>query len=50
MKTNKEYNFRVGDYVEAGTFLDAGYITKITRQLFGNDSDIFYHIEADLHS
>lgn len=47
MKINKEYNFRVGDYVEAGTFLDAGYITKITRQLLGNDSDIFYHIEAD---
>jgi len=47
MKTNKEYNFRVGDYVEVGTFLDVGYITKITRQLLGNDDDIFYQIKAD---
>lgn len=49
MKTNKEYNFRVGDYVEVGTFLEqeAGYITEVTRRLLSNDNDIFYHIEAD---
>ena len=49
MKTNKEYNFRVGDYVET-TEKDIGYITSITRQAFNNDGDIFYHIEASLEA
>lgn len=48
MKTNKEYNFRVGDYVEANgeTEKKFGYITKITRQCLNDDGDIFYSIEA----
>ncbi len=48
MKTNKEYNFRVGDYVEANgeTEKKFGYITKITRQCLNDDGDIFYNIEA----
>ena len=48
MKTNKEYDFRVGDYVEANgeTEKKFGYITKITRQCLNDDGDIFYSIEA----
>lgn len=48
MKTNKEYNFRVGDYVETNgeTEKKFGYITKITRQCLNGDGDIFYSIEA----
>ena len=48
MKTNKEYNFRVGDYVETNeeTEKKFGYITSITRQCLNDDGDIFYSIEA----
>lgn len=49
MKTNKEYNFRVGDYVET-TEKDVGYITSITRRSLNDDGDIFYHIEASLEA
>lgn len=48
MKTNKEYNFRVGDYVESTgeTEKKVGYITKIARRCLNDDGDIFYSIEA----
>lgn len=49
MKANKEYNFRVGDYVETKE-KDIGYITSITRQASNNDGDIFYHIEVSLEA
>lgn len=46
METNKEYNFRVGDYVETASGR-VGYITSITRQSLNDDGDIFYQIKAD---
>lgn len=48
MKTNKEYNFRVGDYVETYD-KDIGYIASITRQAL-DDGDIFYHIKVSLEA
>lgn len=45
MKTNKEYNFRVGDYVETASGR-VGHITSITRQSLNDDGDIFYQIKA----
>lgn len=45
MKTNKEYNFRVGDYVETASGR-VGYITSITRQILNDDGDIFYQIKV----
>lgn len=45
MKTNKEYNFRVGDYVETASGR-VGYITSVTRQSLNDDGDIFYQIKV----
>ena len=45
MKTNKVYNFRVGDYVETASGR-TGYITSIIRQCLNADGDIFYQIKA----
>lgn len=45
MKTNKEYNFRVGDYVETA-YGRVGYITSVTRQILNDDDDIFYQIKV----
>lgn len=47
MKTNKEYNFRVGDYVETASGR-VGYITSITRLSLNDDGDIFYQIKAKM--
>lgn len=44
MKTSKEYNFRVGDYVETA-FGRIGYVTQITRKDAGN-GEILYDITA----
>lgn len=44
MKANKEYNFRVGDYVETASGR-VGYITSITRQSL-DDGDIFCKIKV----
>lgn len=49
MKTDKEYNFRVGDYVETASGR-VGYITSITRQSLNDDSDIFLSHRSRLHS
>ncbi len=45
MKANKEYNFRVGDYVETASGR-VGYITSIKRQSLNDDGDIFYQIKV----